>query len=78
MVLCQPAGGPRRLINLLLKTKRYARQTEGTPVGTPALQHLKPYARQMEALVEKAAFHDVPEIKGVSSLESECPKDLSD
>jgi hypothetical protein len=47
----------RRLINLLLRMKRYQ--------------------RQVEALGEKAALHDVPESKGVSSLESECPKDLS-
>jgi hypothetical protein len=47
----------RRLINLLLRIKRYE--------------------RQMEALGRKAALQDVPEIKGVSSLESECPKDLS-
>ena len=44
----------RRLINLLLKIKRYARQTE--------------------ALEKKVAFHDVLEMKGVSSLESERPK----
>ena len=47
----------RRLINLLLRIKRYE--------------------RQMEALGEKAALQDIPEMKGVSSLESECPKDLS-
>jgi hypothetical protein len=47
----------RRLINLLLRIKRYE--------------------RQMEALGKKAALQDVPEMKGVSSLESECPKDLS-
>jgi len=35
------------------------------------------YGRQIEALGERAALHDVPEMKGVSNSESECPKDLS-
>jgi hypothetical protein len=44
---------------------------------TNLLLKIKRYERQREGLEKAAAFHDVLETKGVSSLAPECHNDLS-